>query len=143
MVVTRARRPLGSVLVRERRAASLHLQDLAGERNADLAGLAVGGVLAADFVGVQLSAASEVFPGLVELDPGDGFRRGRAHVFGDFVELDGLLGDLRRLIVVAAALKAEDTTATAADAFRITDAPGRAQAAGRADASSLCGSVAQ
>ena len=85
----------------------LRLQNLAGERNADLAGLAVGGVLAADFVGVKLSATIEVLPGLVEVDARDGFSRGRAHVLGDVVELDGLLGHLRRLIMVAAALKAE------------------------------------
>src|SRR5438270_13020774 len=64
---------------------SLHLQDLAGGRDADLASLAVGGVLAADLVGVQLPLAVEVLPGFLELHPRDGLARGRPHSFGDLV----------------------------------------------------------
>ena len=107
----RARREAGQFtrqpVFPDRARPLLHLQDLAGQRNTNLASLAVGGVLAANFIGVKLSATFEILPGLVEFDPGDGFTRRRAHVLRDIVELDGLFRNLRQLIMIAASRNAE------------------------------------
>src|SRR5262249_31003925 len=69
------------------------------ERNADLAGLAVGRIFPADLIGGELSPGCEALPCLGIFDAGDGLGSSRAHVLSHVLQLDSLLGYLCELIL--------------------------------------------
>ena len=87
---------------------SLGLEDLSLQGDADLADLAVGRLPAADLVGVELALGVEILPGFLELDArrSPSWRRFDERC-GTSIEGDGLLGDARGQIAIAAAATTE------------------------------------